>query len=240
MVLSEPLKEEILKLLKKQKQADLISVYLFFLEKSFNINPVLFVRNKIIYENREVLIQKLEQAGKLWKISEVTIPSEKPSVDEKTTKIYICPSTGKVFGNNTHPNPQDAIYDWISSHTGLTEEGSLKTKSFFISEDPEVIKNYISKIKEPIKKTLFSSAVTGKLFNSKEAVIQDCVKNQIKAITLPEAINQNQYAIDEPFLAFIKEQLEESKISSFVDMISKIDLFAPYIGAWTEESNDES
>ena len=45
-----------------------------------------------------------------------------------------------------------------------------------ISEDPEVIKNYIKRRKEPIKKVVYSSAITGKLFNTKGAVIEDFKK----------------------------------------------------------------
>lgn len=71
-------------------------------------------------------------------------------------KIYICPFTGKVFGDNTHPNPQDAIYDWVSKCPENKERlDGIKVKRFFVSEDPDVIKNYIQKRREPISKIVF-------------------------------------------------------------------------------------
>ncbi len=42
LVITETIKNELLKFLKKNKKADLITTYLFFLEKKFNISPVLF------------------------------------------------------------------------------------------------------------------------------------------------------------------------------------------------------
>jgi len=163
------------------------------------------------------------------------------SVNEQTKKIYICPFTGKVFGDNTHPNPQDAIYDWVSQCPENTERvGGLRVKRFFVSEDPEVIKNYFTKIKEPITKIVFSSAVTGKLFNSKAAVIADFLQNQLKSLTLAEVPNQNRFQIEEHFLAFIQNQLEESKIAAFVEAMSGVEEFSSFIDQWLEEEKEES
>src|SRR5579863_6503536 len=179
--ISESLKNELVKFLKKNKKADLITTYLLFLEKKFNIDPVLFIRDKMIYQSQSALIKSLEDQGKLWRETEIKIQYGQQSVNAQTKKIYICPFTGKVFGDNTHPNPQDAIYDWVSKCPENTERiGGLKAKRFLVCEDPEVIKNYIVKRKEPITKIVFSSAVSGKLFNSKNSVIEDLVKNQTK------------------------------------------------------------
>ena len=41
MQISENLKEELLKFLKKNKKADVVTTYLFFLEKKLKINPIL-------------------------------------------------------------------------------------------------------------------------------------------------------------------------------------------------------
>src|ERR1700675_2116111 len=153
LVITQGLKEDLHKFLKKNRKADLITTYLFFLEKKFNIKPVLFGREKMIYQSQEELVQKLESQGKLWRETEIKIQFGEESVNDQTKKIYICPFTGKVFGDNTHPNPQDAIYDWVSKCPENTERaGGLRVKRFFVSEDPEVIKNYISKPKEPITK----------------------------------------------------------------------------------------
>jgi len=238
--ISETLKDELVKFLKKNKKADLITTYLYFLEKKFNIDPVLFIRDKMIFQSQEELIKRLESQGKLWRETEIKIQYGQQSVNDQTKKIYICPFTGKVFGDNTHPNPQDAIYDWVSKCPENTERvGGLKAKRFFVSEDPEVIKNYIVKRKEPITKIVYSSAVTGKLFNSKEAVLEDFTKNQLRPIPLVEVPNQNRFQIEETFLAFIQKQLEESKINAFVEALSSHEEFEPFVDAWSEEEGKE-
>jgi hypothetical protein len=236
LVITETLKDELLKFLKKTKKADLITTYLFYLGKKFNINPVLFIRDKTIFQSQEEVIKNLENQGKLWRETEIKIQHGQQSVNELTKKIYICPFTGKVFADNTHPNPQDAIYDWVSKCPENTERvGGLKAKRFFVSEDPEVIKNYIVKRKEPITKIVFSSVVTGKLFNSKAAVVDDFVKNQLKSIPLEEVPNQNRFQIQETFLAFIQKQLEESRINAFVEALSHVEEISTFLEQWLEE-----
>ena len=240
IAISETLKDELLKFLKKNKKVDLIPAYLFFLEKKFNIDPVLFVRDKMIFQSQEDLLKKLETQGKLWRETEIKIQYGQQSVNEHTTKIYICPFTGKVFGDNTHPNPQDAIYDWVSKCPENKERvGGLKAKRFFVSEDPEVIRNYIIKRKEPITKTVFSSAVTGKIFNSKSAVVDDFIKSQLKHIPLEEVPNQNRFQIEEGFLHFIQTHFDENKINAFVESLSQYEEFSSYIDQWTVEEKDE-
>ena len=241
LVITESLKNELDKFLKKNKKADLITTYLFFLEKKYQIKPILFPREKMIYQSQEDLIKRLESQNKLWRETEIKIQFDQQSVNEQTKKIYICPFSGKVFGDNTHPDPQDAIYDWVSNCPENTERvNGLKAKRFYVSEDPEVIKNYITKRKEPITKIVFSSVVTGKLFNSKAAVIDDFTKNQIKALSLIEVPSQNRFQIEESFLAFIQSQLEESKISSFVEAMSSFDEFSTFIDQWMEEDKENA
>ena len=239
VVISDHLKDEILKFLKKDKKADLITTYLYFLEKKFNIRPVLFLREKMIFQSQDELIHQLEKEGKLWRETEIKIQMGQPSVNDQTKKVYICPFTGKVFGDNTHPNPQDAIYDWVSKCPENTErQEGLRVKRFFVSEDPEVIKNYMGKRKEPITKIVFSSAITGKLFNSKQAVIEDFIKNQLKPLELVEVPNQNRFQIEGQFLQFIQTHLDESKISSFVEAASKIDELSSYLDHWLEDASE--
>lgn len=235
-VITSSLKDVLSKFLKGDKKADLLTTYLFFLEHKFNIKPVLFLREKTIYRSKEEVLEKLEKEGKLWRETEIKIQVGQPSVNEETKKIYICPFTGKVFGDNTHPNPQDAIYDWVSKCPENTErQGGLRVKRFFVSEDPEVIKNYIEKRKEPVTKTVFSSALTGKLFNTKKAVISDFIDHQLKGLSLVEVPSQNRYQIEEEFMAFIQEQLGEDKLSAFVEALSAYDEFADHINQWLED-----
>ena len=236
LVITESVKEELDKFLQKNKKSDLITAYLFFLSKKFNISPVLYIRDKTIYQSQEDLLKRLEDQGKLWRETEIKIQTGPQGVNELTKKVYICPFTGKVFGDNTHPNPQDAIYDWVSKCPENKERsGGLKVKRFFVSEDPEMIKNYIVKRKDPITKIVFSSAATGKLFNSKNAILEDFLNNQLKPIPLTEVPNQNRFQIEEHFLAFIQSQLEEGKIASFVEALSPFEEFASFLDLWLEE-----
>lgn len=236
-VINKSLKELLIDYLKRHKKADLLTTYFFFLEKKYNIQPVLFLREKTIFQSKTELLKKLEGEGKLWRETEIMIQVGTQSVNETTKKIYICPFTGKVFGDNTHPNPQDAIYDWVSQCPENKElVDGMKVKRFFVSEDPEVIKNYIQKRREPITKIVFSSGVTGKLFNSKKAVIDDFEKNQLKTMELVDVPGQNRFKIEEHFLSFIQEQLDDSKISGFVDEMSKHDEFKTHVERWIEEN----
>lgn len=236
-VINKSLKELLIDYLKRHKKADLLTTYFFFLEKKHNIQPVLFLREKTIFQSKTELLKKLEDEGKLWRETEIMIQVGTQSVNEVTQKIYICPFTGKVFGDNTHPNPQDAIYDWVSKCPENKERvDGMKVKRFFVSEDPEVIKNYIQKRREPITKIVFSSGITGKLFNSKRAVIDDFEKNQLKSMELVDVPGQNRFKIEEHFLSFIQEQLDDSKISGFVDEMSKHDEFKTHVERWIEEN----
>ncbi|MBF5058728.1 DUF2709 domain-containing protein [Candidatus Neptunochlamydia vexilliferae] len=236
-VITKSLKELLLDYLKKHRKADLLTTYFFFLEKKYHIEPVLFIREKTIYQSKAELLKTLEEAGKLWRETEIKIQVGTQSVNEATKKIYICPFTGKVFGDNTHPNPQDAIYDWVSKCPENTERvDGMKVKRFFVSEDPEVIKNYIQKRREPITKIVFSSGVTGKLFGSKKAVIDDFKKNQLKEMELVDVPSQNRFKIEDHFMEFIQEHLDDTKISAFVDAMAKEDAFKTHVERWVEEN----
>jgi len=235
LVITDEQKNDLLKFLKKNRNADLVTIYLAFIEEKFHLKPILYPRDKTIYQSQEDLIDKLEKQGKLWRETEITIQFGQQSVNDQTKKIYICPFTGKVFGDNTCPNPQDAIYDWVSKCPENKERvGGLPAKRFFVSEDPEVIKNYISERKASVKKVVYSSAITGKLFNSRQSVIDDFLKNYIKSLTMIEVQNQNRYQIDETFLHFIEKYLNEEKIATFVEALSKHPEFEQYLAKWVE------
>jgi len=237
IVINQDLKASLLHFLDEHRPAELINTYLHYMEKKFNLDPVLFPRDKIIFQSADDAVRYLEKDGKLWREAEIKIGFSNLNVNEETRKIYICPFTGKVFGDNTHPNPQDAIYDWVSKCPENTERiGGLRVKRFFVSEDLEVIKNYISKVKpkEPITKVVFSSVLSGKLFNSKQAVIEDFKKNYLKHLSFVEVQNQNRFEIEEHFLAFIQKHLVEDKITAFVEALAEIDEFHPYVEQWVE------
>lgn len=236
-VITDEQKTVLQKFLDENKPAELINTYFCFIENKFHLHPVLFPKDKIIFQSADDAIKHLEKDNKLWHEAEIKIGFSNLSVNEGTRKIYICPFTGKVFGDNTHPNPQDAIYDWVSRCPENTERvGGLRVKRFFISEDPDVIKSYIAKTKhkEPIKKVVFSSVLSGKLFSTKKAVIDDFKKNYLKPLSLLEVQNQNRFEIESSFLDFIQSQLVEEKIGSFVEALAEIKDFQPYVEYWIE------
>ncbi len=237
LTVPKELQNSIKEFLNENPFAELLNAYLFYVEKRFDLNPVLFVRDKIIYQSTDDAVKALEKEGKLWHEAEIKISIGQASVNEQTKKIYICPFTGKVFGDNTHPNPQDAIYDWVSKCPENTERvGGLKAKRFFVSEDPEVIQNYLAKVKpkDPITKIVYSSVLNGKLFNSKAAVIDDFKKNYLKPMTLFEVQNQNKFEIESEFLNFIQTQLVEEKIGAFVEALAEEEAFQASIAKWLE------
>lgn len=235
--LSPQIRSELLKFLKKNKQPELVSTYLFYIEKKFDIKPILFPKEKMIYKDIKDLITKLEKKDALWHKTEIKVQFSQQTVNDQTKKIYICPFTGKVFGDNTCPDPQDAIYNWVAKCPENTERvGGLPAKRFFVSEDPEVIKNYITERKKAITKTVYSSAISKKLFNTKQAVIDDFKKNQIKHMSFLEVQNQNRFEIEPDFLEFIQKELTEDKITRFVEMLSEFEEFQDYVNLWLEQS----
>lgn len=238
VVISEDLKKVLQQFLDENRPTELVNTYLRFIEYKFNLRPVLFAKEKTIYQSNEDVVAHLEKEEKLWHETEIKIGFSHLSVNEETRKIYICPFTGKVFGDNTHPNPQDAIYDWVSKCPENTERaGGLKVKRFFVSEDADVIKSYIDKTrakKEAIKKVVYSSVLSGKLFISKEAVVDDFKRNYLKKLSLVEVQNQNKYQIEENFLSFIQKQLAEDKITAFVEALAEEAEFLPYVERWIE------
>lgn len=236
-VITEEIRKALKEFLDQNSAAELINTYLYFVELKFDLKPVVFAKDKIIYQSAEDAVRLLSKENKLWHETEIKIGFSNQSVNEGTKKIYICPFTGKVFADNTHPNPLDAIYDWVSKCPENKERvGGLPAKRFYISEDPEVIKNYAAKVKtkEPITKVVFSSTLSGKLFNSKEAVVEDFKSNYLKGLSLVEVQSQNRFQIEENFLAFIQNHLAESKIASFVEALADFPEFVPFVEQWIE------
>lgn len=237
VVIPEEIQQSLLQFLNENSAAELIHTYLYFVELKFNLQPVLFPKEKMIYQSADDAVKQLEKENKLWHEAEIKIGFSNLSVNDQTQKVYICPFTGKVFGDNTHPNPQDAIYDWVSKCPENTERvGGLRVKRFYISEDPEVIKSFAArtKHKEPITKVVFTSVLSSKLFSTKEAVIADFKANYLKRLSLVEVQNQNRFQIEDNFLAFIQKQLAEDKIAAFIEGLAEHGEFVPYIQQWIE------
>ncbi len=236
MIITDKEKEVISQYLSENHLPDLVNTYLCFIGKKLNIQPVLYVKDKVIYQNAEEVVERLSQQGKLWRETEIKVGYHPQNVNEETKRIYICPFSGKVFADNTHPNPQDAIYEWVASCPENTElMGGLKAKRFFVSEDPGVIKGYMEKegpAREATTKVVYSSVASGKLFANKEAVIEDFRQQFLKKMQLVEVPNQNRFKIDEKLLQFLQDQLVEEKINEFVEALSEIPEFSSHIEQW--------
>ena len=242
VAISEELKTALRSFLKAHRRPELVSTYLFFVERKLKLNPVVYPPGKTIFRSADEAVKQLEDKGELWRQTEIKVSFGNQGVNEETKKIYICPFSGKVFGDNTHPNPQDAIYDWVGRCSENTERvGGLKAKRFFVSEDPDVIKNYMKKEtrREAVTKTVYSSALSGKLFNSKENLISDFKRNYLKRMSLVEVQNQNRFEIDSSFMNFIGQHLDEDKITEFVEAMAEVEEFQPFVELWVEESEAE-
>lgn len=235
--IAEKTKKKLANFLEENPSAELVSAYLYFLESKFNLQPVVCPKEKTIYKSEDDAVKTLEEQGKIWHETEIKIGFSPQSVNSETKKIYICPFSGKVFGDNTHPNPQDAIYDWVSKCPENTErQGGLRVKRFFVSDDLEVIQDYASKErpKTPISKVVYSSVMSGKLYNSKQKVVLDFKKHYLQPIDLIEVQSQNRFEIEESFLNFIQEQLTEEKVAGFVEALAEHEEFMPYVESWVE------
>ncbi len=227
------IKSELKDYLEGHRNPDLVATYLLYIQRKDDIRPVVVPREKTVYRSYDDAVKILGDQGKLWRETEIVLGYGPPTVNELTAKIYICPFTGKVFGDNTHPNPQDAIYDWVSKcpENKETSDG-IRVKRFFVSEDPKVIANYIEKRKEPTRRTVYSSSFTGKLFHDKDSVIRDFRDHHSKGMTLVEVQNQNRFEIEESFLEYIQSELVEDKITSFVEALAEHEEFLPYVQKW--------
>jgi len=237
LAIAEDVRVKLLEFLKQNSNPELIAAYLCYLENRYDVHPVLFPKEKTIYQSADEAVKSLEKDHKIWHEAEIKIGFSNFNVNSQTKKIYICPFTGKVFADNTHPNPQDAIYDWVSNCPENTERvGGLRVKRFFISEDHEVIQSYIAKVKhkEPITKKVFSSILSGKLFGTKESVLKDFRENYLHPLTMIEVQNQNKYTIETKFLTFIQEHLSQEKVASFVESLIPYEEFRPYVSVWLD------
>lgn len=235
-------KEKLESYLKAEGAPDLVAAYLYWLEQAFQVHAVLYPPDKKIYRDVDTVVQRLEKAGRLWRETSIKVGRYKEDVNEDTRRIYICPFTGKVFGDNTHPNPQDAIYDWVSTCPENTERsGGLRVKRFYVSEDPKVIQEYIDKSEDrrPVTKTVYSSVLSGRLFNSKEAVIEDFKANAVKRLSLLEVQTQSRFEIESDFLEFLQDHLQEERITEFVEVLAEHEEFVPFVQQWIVADEEE-
>lgn len=223
--------------LKKNKTADLLTAYLYWVQHTLHLAPVAYINNKMIYATEAAAVDALEKEGKLWREATITITFGKDRVNDQTTKVFICPHTGHAFGNNTSANPQDEIYDWVARHRPA-DVSPADPIHFLVSEDPDVIRSYITHERTTRTKTVFSSFVSGKLFDNKKNVLKDFVKNYLKPISLVETQRQNRFEIAPDLLEMLQEQLKEQHIANFIEQLSVVDFFQPHIQRWLEDEEE--
>ena len=65
-VISEEQKDQLRRFLDENRPAELVNTYLSFIENKLRLEPVLFPKEKIIYQSTADAIDKLEKEGKLW------------------------------------------------------------------------------------------------------------------------------------------------------------------------------
>ncbi|WP_108623989.1 DUF2709 domain-containing protein [Candidatus Similichlamydia epinepheli] len=238
--LSAEMLKELKNFLKKNKRTDLLSVYLRYVERIHDVRPVLFPGTKTIYKSIESAIELLQKEGKVWREPEVKITYEKGKVNENTKKVYICPYSGKVFGDNTHPNPQDAIYEWVAKCPQNSDRvGGVKAKRFFVSDDPEVIKSYISKNKRSLTKKVFSSQTNNKLYHSLEALLEEFKRSYLKPVSLFEVQNQTRFTIHADLMTFLQEHICEQAVSDFVESLTADPELKSFVSLWVEEEQEK-
>ncbi len=241
ITLEPDVKKELKAYLESEVKPDLVAAYLFWLQKQYKVNAVLYAPDKKIYRDVDTIVQRMLKAGRLWRETSIKVGRYKEDVNEDTRRIYICPFTGKVFGDNTHPNPQDAIYDWVSKAPENTERvGGLRVKRFYVSEDPKVIQEYMAKAesRRPVTKTVYSSVLTGRLYSTKEGVIDDFKANAVKPYSLLEVQAQNKFEIEEELLDLLQENLQEERIQEFVAVLAEQPEFQAFVQQWIEPEGD--
>src|ERR1700722_139571 len=73
IVITQDIKDALLRFLDENRPAELINTYLHFIENKFKLQPVLFPRDKIIFQSADDAAQHLEKDQKLWREAEIKI-----------------------------------------------------------------------------------------------------------------------------------------------------------------------
>lgn len=222
-------RNELLKFLKKHPNADAVEGYCAHIEQKLKLKPMACPREKVIGKSLDDLIQFLDSQGKISRETEHTFHHGKQTVNVSTVKVYICPFCHIGIGNNMDAFPADRMYDHVSKCSKNTTLGDgVPLKSFSVSEDPEMIAEFITERKASVKKIVHT--VGSKVYSSKEAVLEDFKKNQIKPMTFYEVVlNPREFEIEKRLSAVIEEYVNEEKIIAFLETLSKHPEFEPYV-----------
>ena len=86
-VISNDIKDELEQFLKENESPELVNTYLFYVEKKFKLHPVLFPKDKIIYQSAEDAVKYVEKQQQLWHETEIKIGYSNLSVNDQTRKF---------------------------------------------------------------------------------------------------------------------------------------------------------
>ena len=210
-------------------------LYILILQHVHDIDPVVFLPNKVIFKNSEDAVHKLTTKAHTHNIAIETIKilmhRQAAVVNDETTKIYICPYTGKVFGNNTCNYPEDEIYDWVSTYATSNNIGT-GTK-FFISSDKELINTYLSSNPDNYK-TVYKIQGNNQLFLDVVTAEKQLVKSLVP-MDLNSVLNQNKFQIEASFLKVCQHVLQDSYISKIVAVLNQAPTLKQYSHIWENQ-----
>lgn len=217
-----------------KKGIDFTEVYLSIVRELYDIDPVYYVQNKTLYKNREDARRHLCEHGNAIETLKIVVHEEAPAVDENTSKIYICPFSGKVFGNNMFSHPEDAIYDWVAKlpNNEISNSG-VRKKRFFVSTDRALIVSYLHPSEKQFK-IVYKIQGSGNLFLSQEDAELHLI-NSLGSMSLKNVLNQNKLVLEPSFLSLCQELLEESCIQKVSAILNDIPQLSEFNHIWDQD-----
>lgn len=231
------LKESLMKFSKSHPHSSIEEAFLLVvLEHIADVHPVLYVPEKLIYQNQSVLskhLDYLERSGMLYREAQVIVKKEEDSVNSETTKVFINPFNNAVFGNNCFLHAEDEIVNSVATCPENTERaGGVKAIRYFVSTDPKVIHSYIHATSVPTVKTMFICNRTKKLFATKEGAKEEALKGQIKELSMLEMGIQKRNSPQSEFLSFLEKAITEEGLANFIAAIQKDKDLLPLLERW--------
>eukprot|EP00105_Crassostrea_gigas_P044026 XP_019928174.1 PREDICTED: uncharacterized protein LOC109620371 [Crassostrea gigas] len=199
-----------------KSKGEFTELFLNFITLEYDIRPVLYLGNRTIYRTPEEAFEKLTKNDEAYTCIKLNTVGHKPEVDNETTKIFICPFSGKVFGNNMFLHPEDVIYEWVMNcPENKVGKSGMKERRFYVSEDPKLISSY--KKEEVVEtKEVFKSISSKKLFLSQEDAIED-VKKSLKPMSISEVVSQKKHKLDDDFIELLQKVLDEDYTQQVFD-----------------------
>ena len=240
--ISKQLLDHLEKQIKAKKNPSCGTAYMYYLKNILKISPVVYMPSKTIYESIQHCIEHLSDKNEIYRETSIKICYQASAVNNETTKIYICPYSGKIFGNNTHENPQDAIYDWVSRCPENKDYiNGIKSKKFFISEDPKTISQYINKNEKTIEKKVYApfhnkGILKDKVYNTISSLEKDIANKCFKSISIQDCDDESRYIISD---GLTNNYLNDDTFTEFYNILSNREEFDYFTHLWSQEEEEE-